>query len=174
MTPDTFTVTDVCKATGVDESTLRRWLPMFAESLSAGANPPPGATRRFTGRDVRVIALAQRLRSEGLGPSAVAARLRDATETDLPDLERLTALAGVSTAAPETVRTRSMVLKGASSDVKAIASATEAIARNLGALSETNAQLAELRASIDTLSQRVAALEHVIESLPWPIRRKKA
>ena len=46
--------------------TLRRWCEYHAEHLSAGANPPAGKARRFTGRDLEVLKHVRSLRAQGL------------------------------------------------------------------------------------------------------------
>ena len=46
--------------------TLRRWCEYHAEHLSAGANPPAGKARRFTGRDLEVFKHVRSLRAQGL------------------------------------------------------------------------------------------------------------
>lgn len=46
--------------------TLRRWCEYHAQHLSAGANPPAGKARRFTGRDLEVLKHVRSLRAQGL------------------------------------------------------------------------------------------------------------
>ena len=59
--------------------TLRRWCEYHAEHLSAGANPPAGKARRFTGRDLEVFKHVRSLRAQGLTVSDINEQLQSLT-----------------------------------------------------------------------------------------------
>ena len=59
--------------------TLRRWCEYHAEHLSAGANPPAGKARRFTGRDLEVFKHVRSLRALGLTVADINEQLQSLT-----------------------------------------------------------------------------------------------
>jgi DNA-binding transcriptional MerR regulator len=59
--------------------TLRRWCEYHAAYLSAGANPPSGKARRFTGRDLEVFKHVRSLRAQGLTVADINEQLSNIT-----------------------------------------------------------------------------------------------
>ena len=59
--------------------TLRRWCEYHSAHLSAGANPPTGKARRFTGRDLEVFKHVRSLRAQGLTVSDINEQLQSLT-----------------------------------------------------------------------------------------------
>ena len=55
------TVAEVAHLFDVDRDVVKRWCYDFAEYLSSEAKPPKGRVRRFTGKDIRVLALVSYL-----------------------------------------------------------------------------------------------------------------
>src|SRR5207244_6731436 len=65
-----------------NSNTLRSWAEEFGAFLSASANPPPGQPRRFTARDVQLLAAVRDYRANHLSYDEIRERLR-AGEHDL-------------------------------------------------------------------------------------------
>ena len=57
--PITYTVSQTAESLDVSPATIRRYAAEFAGSLSPGATPPRGATRRFTSEDVQILRFAR-------------------------------------------------------------------------------------------------------------------
>ena len=105
--------------------TLRRWCEYHAEHLSAGANPPTGKARRFTGRDLEVFKHVRSLRAQGLTVSDINEQLQsltfavvDTDEQPSADSEELAPMA--SQEAPQSTQAIIMVVESLRSEVKAI------------------------------------------------------
>ncbi len=73
------------KQVGIPVSTLRLWCKVYAEFLSAGANPPSGEERRFTGADLETLKAVAQLRGNGMQPADIILRLRNNPAAGLQD-----------------------------------------------------------------------------------------
>ncbi len=73
------------KQVGIPVSTLRLWCKVYAEFLSAGANPPSGEERRFTVGDVETLKAVNQLRGNGMQPADIILRLRNNPAAGLQD-----------------------------------------------------------------------------------------
>jgi len=80
--------------------TLRRRCEYHAAHLSAGANPPAGKARRFTGRDLEVFKHVRSLRAQGLTVADINEQLAgltfavvDTDEQNAGDSEELASVA---------------------------------------------------------------------------------
>jgi DNA-binding transcriptional MerR regulator len=74
--------------------TLRRWCEAHKVHLSSGANPGPGMSRLFTGRDLEVLKQVRALSAQGLNPEQINEQLHLLT---FPELELNTELVASST-----------------------------------------------------------------------------
>jgi hypothetical protein len=70
---------DAAKEIGVSVHTIRRWCEWHAAHLSPQANPPPGAPRQVTWRDIEVFKTVKELRARGLQTPAINEELATLT-----------------------------------------------------------------------------------------------
>ena len=164
---ETFTVTDTANMVGVSAPTIRRWALSFIESLSSEANPPKGAARRFTGRDVQTLAKAKQLQDEGLSIDDIAFALLDARAADLPDLDTLTTLKELSDDVSDKVERADLAIQATNQ----IAAGLGALSENMQALTGATVEIAELRKSIDSLTERLTEVERKLDKLPGIVKR---
>lgn len=69
----------MCEHLGIQPITLRRWCATYAAHLSPTANPTPGTSRRFTGRDLEVLRHVRTLRDKGVSVPLIAEQLAGLT-----------------------------------------------------------------------------------------------
>ena len=163
----TYTVTETSTMIGISAPTLRRWALSFTESLSGDANPPKGAARRFTGRDVRTLAKAKQLQDDGLSIDDIAFALKDISNEDLPDLDALTTLKDLSDDVSETVERSDLAIQATNQ----IAAGLGALSENMQTLTDATVDVKELRQAIDKLTERVNEIDRKLDSLPRIVRR---
>ena len=72
-----YSVLQASRYAGVSVSTIRNWSADFAEFLSPGANPPPGATREYTEDDLKVFATVAVMRAQSVETADIRAALVD-------------------------------------------------------------------------------------------------
>lgn len=82
---DTYTPEQAAAIVGnVSASTVRNWCKVYAEVLSAGANPPTGTERRLTQEDVAILQQVKLLRDNRMPPNVIVATLQQAATTPAP------------------------------------------------------------------------------------------
>lgn len=79
----TFTPTEAAEMVGAGAHSIRRWAEWHSPHLSQGANPAPGAPRRFTGRDLEVLKHVKALREQGLQTLAINEQLTRLTFAEI-------------------------------------------------------------------------------------------
>jgi DNA-binding transcriptional MerR regulator len=77
----------VAKLLDISPATVRNYGDRFSEYLSEGASPPKGESRSFTDRDVRILAAAWDLVSQGMTYEEAHRNLAAADLGNLPPLE---------------------------------------------------------------------------------------
>lgn len=87
---NTFTVGQVADRLGVTYPTVRNWSARYASHLSPDANPPTGTERRFTERDVNVLAyvgqcVADKMRHDAIEEQLQSTSFGDTLENNAQD-----------------------------------------------------------------------------------------
>lgn len=75
----TFSPHETALLVGVAVHNIRRWGEYHAAYLSAGATPPAGQLKRYTGRDVEVLKHVKALRDQGLPVPVINEQLKGLT-----------------------------------------------------------------------------------------------
>ncbi len=93
---ETYPVTKAGKLIGKAPNTVRTWsrADHFGPYLSPFANPEPGAERRYTERDIRILKTASILQKRGMKISEIIPRIASGEileELDIPEEETLQA-----------------------------------------------------------------------------------
>jgi len=114
--------------------TLRRRCEYHAAHLSAGANPPAGKARRFTGRDLEVLKHVRSLRAQGLTVADINEQLAGLTfavvETDEQTVTNSEELAPhASQEGLQSTQALIMVVESLQSEVNAIKQANQEASR---------------------------------------------
>jgi DNA-binding transcriptional MerR regulator len=136
----------------ISRTTLSEWCKIFAPYLSATANPPKGAHRRYTDDDMGVFSLVHRLKRSGLTNEEIIATLasgqRDMMPEDAADMTPV-AVSGQVRALQNRVSELENFLNGLRTE------RDEA----RGELKRANTEIDALKAEIRTLYREMARLE---------------
>lgn len=79
QTGQTFSPHETALLVGTGVHNIRRWGEYHSAFLSAGANPPAGQLKRYTGRDLEVLKHVKALRDQGLPVPVINEQLRGLT-----------------------------------------------------------------------------------------------
>ena len=80
-----FTTGHITSLFDISRTTLAEWCKTFAPYLSATANPPKGAHRRYTDDDMGVFSLVHRLKRSGLTNEEISATLATGQRDIMPE-----------------------------------------------------------------------------------------
>lgn len=83
---ETFTTVHLAKVFNVSEQTIKSWSHEFADDLSVMATPPAGKRRRFTRKDVEVLALVSDYREKGVSFDDIHVALKAEQRGEVPPL----------------------------------------------------------------------------------------
>ena len=98
--PTTRPTKETAQALGVSVSTMRNWSDQYAAYLSETARPGHVPERRFTDKDLTVLAYIKQLRNEGMQAEQIRIRL---SETTFNDIEIITQQATTDFSKPDSV-----------------------------------------------------------------------
>lgn len=78
----TYNPDEAAPLVGVSANTIRGWCKLYADELSAGANPPPGNERRLTQEDIAKLQRVKAWRDDRMPPQEIARLLQAAATAD--------------------------------------------------------------------------------------------
>lgn len=152
-----FTTGHITSLYDISRTTLAEWCKTFAPYLSATANPPKGAHRRYTDEDMGVFSLVHRLKRSGFTNDEISATLASGQRDTIPE--------GAANTTPIAVTGQVRALQNRVSELEDFLNQLRTERDEArGELRRANSEIDALKVEIRSLYREIARLEAKVEN----------